>query len=64
MSAGFEIQPSETLSPIASAVMILVGAGLVIAGKRSGSQRNYRSWLLTHQFLPVLLRNAAFKESH
>jgi hypothetical protein len=35
MSAGIEIQHSETLSPIASAVMILVGTGLVITGKRS-----------------------------
>lgn len=35
MSAGIEIQNSETLSPIASAAMILVEAGLMIAGKRS-----------------------------
>lgn len=30
---GIEIQHSGTLSPIASAVMMLVGAGLMIAGK-------------------------------
>ena len=34
MSIGVEVRTEERLSPILSAVMILGGAGLMIAGKR------------------------------
>ena len=34
MSIGVEVQTEEKVSPILSAVMILGGAGLMIAGKR------------------------------
>ena len=35
MSVGVEIQSKEKVSPILSAVLILSGAGLMIAGKRA-----------------------------
>ena len=35
LSVGIETQHQERVSPIVSAVMILGGAGLLIAGKRS-----------------------------
>jgi hypothetical protein len=35
LSVGIETQHEEKVSPIVSAVMILGGAGLLIAGKRS-----------------------------
>ncbi|HXI39608.1 MAG TPA: hypothetical protein VNH83_06500 [Bryobacteraceae bacterium] len=35
LSVGIETQHQERVSPIVSAVMILGGAGLMIAGKRS-----------------------------
>ncbi len=34
LSVGVETQHSEKVSPIMSGVMLLVGAGLMIAGKR------------------------------
>ncbi len=36
LSVGIETQHEEKVSPIVSAVMILGGAGLMIAGKRKG----------------------------
>ena len=35
LSVGVEIQSKEKVSPILSAVLILSGAGLMIAGKRA-----------------------------
>jgi len=35
LSVGIETQHEEKVSPIVSAVLILGGAGLMIAGKRS-----------------------------
>jgi hypothetical protein len=34
LSVGVETQSSEKVSPVISGVMLLVGAGLMIAGKR------------------------------
>jgi hypothetical protein len=36
LSASIETRHQETVSPIVSGVLILAGAGLMIAGKRSG----------------------------
>jgi len=42
ISMGVETQHSQTLSPISSAVMMLGGAGMMIAGETAPSYRNTR----------------------
>jgi hypothetical protein len=37
LSAGIETHHQETVSPIVSGVLILAGAGLMFAGKKSGA---------------------------